>query len=103
MEITSSQAKYLRGLAHNLEPVVFVGQKGVTETLLKSVDENLAVHELIKIKFVDFKEKEQKQEIAAQILEITGSALAGMIGHVAILYRPHAKPEKRKIKLPVKK
>lgn len=103
MELTSSQAKYLRGLAHGLEPVVMVGQKGVTEALLKSVDENLTAHELIKIKFIDFKEKEQKQELSAQITKATKSQLAGMIGHVAILYRPHPESEKRQIKLPVKK
>ena len=103
MELTSSEAKYLRGLAHNLEPVVQVGQKGFTETLVKSVDANLTAHELIKVRFIDFKEKEQKQEITAKITKATHSALAGMIGHVAILYRPHPEPEKHKIKLPVKK
>lgn len=103
MELTSSQAKYLRGLAHNLEPVVQVGQKGFTETLVKSVDANLTAHELIKVKFVDFKEKAQKQEITAQLIQATNSALAGLIGHVAILYRPHPETEKRKIKLPAKK
>ena len=46
----------MRGLAHGLESVVIVGQKGVTEALIKSVDENLTAHELIKIKFIDFKE-----------------------------------------------
>lgn len=103
MELTSSQAKYLRGLAHNLEPVVQVGQKGFTDTLVKSVDANLTAHELIKIRFVDFKEKEQKLEITGQITKATHSALAGMIGHVVILYRPHPESEKRKIKLPAKK
>ena len=103
MELTSSQAKYLRGLAHSLEPVVMVGQKGFTETLVKSVDANLTVHELIKVKFLDFKEKEQKLEITSQITKATGSALAGLIGHVAILYRPHPEAGKQKIKLPFKK
>lgn len=93
----------MRGLAHNLEPVVQVGQKGFTDTLVKSVDANLTAHELIKIRFVDFKEKEQKLEITGQITKATHSALAGMIGHVVILYRPHPESEKRKIKLPAKK
>lgn len=100
MELTSSEAKYLRGLAHGLEPVVFVGQKGVTETLVKSVNENLNAHELIKIKFIDFKEKEQKQALTGEIVKATHSALAGIIGHVAILYRPHPEVDKRRIALP---
>lgn len=80
-----------------------VGQKGVTEALIKSVDENLTVHELIKVKFIDFKEKTQKQELSSQISKATQSVLAGMVGHVAILYRPHPETEKRQIKLPIKK
>jgi RNA-binding protein len=99
-ELTSIQAKYLRGLAHALKPVVFVGQKGVTPALIQSAEQAFQHHELIKAKFIDFKEKEQKKEIVAAIEKKTNSRLAGMIGHVAILYRPHSEPEKRKIVLP---
>lgn len=98
--LTSSQAKYLRGLAHGLKPVVFVGQKGVTAAVLSSVSEALGVHELIKVKLVEFKERGQKSSIAAAIEEKTDSALAGLIGNVAIFYRPHPDREKRKIKIP---
>ncbi len=42
------QKKYLKGLAHSKKPLVFVGQKGVTPTLIKAVDEALGTHELIK-------------------------------------------------------
>lgn len=98
--LTSSQAKYLRGLAHSLKPVVFVGQKGVTAAVLASVSEALGVHELIKVKFVEFKERGQKSAIAAAIEEKADCGLAGLIGNVAIFYRPHPDHEKRKIKIP---
>ena len=55
------QKKHLRGLAHKLSPVVYIGKKGVSDTLMKSLEEALNSHELIKIKFVDFKEKNQKK------------------------------------------
>ena len=99
-KLTSIQAKYLRGLAHALKPVVFVGQKGVTLALIQSAEQAFERHELIKVKFIDFKEKEQKEKIVAAIEKKTNSRVAGMIGHVAILYRPHIEPEKRKIVLP---
>ena len=99
-KLTSVQAKYLRGLAHGLKPIVFVGQKGVTDALIKSAGEAFQRHELIKVKFADFKEKEQKKVIAAEIEKKTDSRLAGLIGHMAILYRPHNDPDKRKIHLP---
>ncbi len=100
--LTGSQAKYLRGLAHGLKPVVYVGQKGITSALLDSVHEALSAHELIKLKFVDLKDRRMKAEFAAEIERRTASRLAGLIGHVAILYRPHPDPEKRKITLPAK-
>ena len=98
--LTSSQAKYLRGLAHNIKPVVHVGQKGVTAALKRSLEEALNRHELIKVKFIEFKEKEQKKKIAADIEAMNACRLAGMIGHVAIFFRPQKDPKKRKINLP---
>jgi RNA-binding protein len=99
-KLTSIQAKYLRGLAHALKPVVLVGQKGLSQTLIQSTDEAFRSHELIKVKFIDYKEKTQKKEIAAAIENKTDCRMAGMIGHIAIFYRPHSEPEKRKIILP---
>jgi len=101
-KLTGLQAKYLRGLAHGLKPVVFVGQKGVTDALIASTEQAFDRHELIKIKFIDFKEKKQKKEIAEAIEVKTGCLMAGMIGHVAIFYRQHDDPEKRRIGLPNK-
>ncbi len=99
-ELTSIQSKYLRGVAHGLKPVVFIGQKGLTDALIRSTEEAFDSHELIKIKFIDYKEKKQKKEIAGALEDRTGSRMAGMIGHIAILYRQHPDPEKRKIIFP---
>jgi len=94
------QKKYLKGLVHGMKPVVFVGQKGISPAVTKAVDESLAKHELIKVKFIDFKEKDQKKEIAGAIEKETASELVGMIGHMAIFYRRQKDPEKRKINVP---
>ena len=99
-ELKGSQKKYLRGLAHNLNPSAFVGQKGITETLIGEIDQALEARELIKIKFNDFKEKEQKNTLIKEIAKATQSHIAGMIGHVAILYRQNVDVEKQHIKLP---
>jgi RNA-binding protein len=94
------QKKYLKGLVHGMKPLVFVGQKGLSPTVTKAVDESLEKYELIKVKFIDFKEKGQKKEIAGAIEEETASELVGMIGHIAIFYRQQKDPEKRKINVP---
>ena len=94
------QKKYLRGLAHSLDPSILIGQKGLTDTLVRAMREELDRHELIKVKFNDFKEKEAKQAIVASLVEQTGCIPIGMIGHTAIFYRQNSNPEKRKILLP---
>ena len=99
-ELNGSQRKYLRGLAHGLNPAAFVGQKGVTDALVKEINEGLDAAELIKVKFVDNKEKNAKTALAREIAQRTGSHLAGLIGHVAIYYRKHRDPEKRQIRIP---
>ena len=92
--------KYLRGLAHSLKPLVLIGQKGVSPSLFKAIDEALDMHELIKIKFNEFKEKEQKKDVSGMIEKETGSEMVGMIGHTAIFFRQQKDPEKRKIIIP---
>lgn len=99
-ELKGFQKKYLRGISHGLKAVVLIGREGLTDGLLKAVDEGLSQHELIKVKFNDFKEKGQKAEITGELAARTGSGLAGLIGHTAILYRPQADPQKRRIRLP---
>ena len=96
------QKKYLRSLAHGLHPVVHIGKKGISETLLKSLEEALTSHELIKIKFIDFKEKDQKKEILLDLERKTGGELVGLIGHNAIFFRKSIDPEKNRISLPMK-
>jgi RNA-binding protein len=94
--LTSSQRKHLRGLAHHLEPVVRVGQKGVTESVVGETGRALEAHELIKVR-LDAEGKEKK-ELAEALAEAAGAELAGVVGKIAILYR--ARDEKPKIKLP---
>lgn len=94
------QRKYLRGVAHSLKPVVLIGQKGNTSEVLKAVESALETHELIKVKFIDFKEKDQKMEIINDFQKKSGCEMVGMVGHTAILYRKHHDLEKRKIILP---
>ena len=94
------QKKYLKGLVHGRKPLVFVGQKGLSPTVTQAVDEALEKHELIKVKFIDFKEKDQKEKIVGAIEKETASELVGMVGHMAIFYRQQKDPEKRKIHVP---
>lgn len=94
------QRKYLRGVAQGLKPVVLIGQKGLTPEVLLSAQNAFESHELVKVKFNDFKEKDQKKEISGRIEIETGAENVGMIGHTVVFYRRQEDPEKRKISLP---
>ena len=97
------QKKHLRGLAHAYKPVILIGQKGISESLSEALEEALDSHELIKVKFVDFKEKEQKKKMIEQLEKSAACEMVGMTGHIAIFFRQNRNPEKRKINVPKEK
>lgn len=94
------QRRYLRSLAHHLKPVLFIGKNGVTDALLTKLDRELDAHELIKIRFVEF--KRERRELTEQLASASRSEIAGAVGNTAILYREHPDPERREIELPTR-
>jgi RNA-binding protein len=101
-QLKGFQRTYLRGLAHSLKPVVMIGHKGLGEGTVTEIDQALDLHELIKIKFNEPKEKDLKLGLAAEIARVTSSELVGAIGHICIFYRRQADPEKRQIRVPLR-
>lgn len=97
MEITSKQRKTLEKLANSLSPIIIVGANGLTPTLQEKVVQCLTQHELIKIKFNDF--KDEKAELSNKIAQDADANLVRIIGNTAIFYRQNDDPEKRQIKL----
>src|SRR3954462_12512783 len=87
--LTNAELRKLKARAQLMEPMLKVGKAGLSEGFIKSVDETLKLHELVKIKFVDF--KEEKKTLAPQLAEKTSSELIMRVGNVAVLYRK--KPE----------
>ena len=84
-ELSGSRKRELKSMAHHLNPVIQIGQKGLSESLVKAFEKAIDDHELIKVKFVDF--KESKRELAENLGRDTGSCLVEIIGNVAIFYR----------------
>ena len=95
IELTNPQKRKLKALAQRLEPMLKVGKQGLSEAFLQSVNDALAHHELVKIKFGEF--KEEKKQLAPQLAEKTASYLVMLVGNVVVLYRQSPDPERRKI------
>lgn len=92
------QKRTLKAMAHAMKPTVTIGKGGVSSGLLQETDQALNDHELIKIRFNEF--KEQKAELLEAIAAAVGGEPVGLIGHIAILYRPRPNPADRRILLP---
>ena len=92
MVLDAAARKQLRSLAHNLEPVVRVGHAGVSDGVVAAVAQALLDHELIKVRLY---EPEDKVGMAALLASRCEATLCGIVGHTAILYRPH--PEHPKV------
>jgi RNA-binding protein len=97
MSLTPSQRRYLRGLAHPLKPVLLMGGKGVTPSVLAELEHALDDHELIKVKLAGG-DRDDRASALTQLLDASGAENVQTIGHVAVLYRRNQ--ELPKIALP---
>ncbi len=93
MNLTERQKNFLRREAHNLKPVLSVGDKGVTPALLKELDGALEHHELIKIR-VRSGDRDARNASIAELIATTGAVLISRVGNIAALYRPQRKSPK---------
>lgn len=92
MNPNKKQLKHLQSLSHALQPVVRIGQKGVTDAVLTEIDIALAHHELIKIK-IGVGDRDERKEIIAKIAADRDAHIIQQIGQVAVLFkRNHEKP-----------
>ncbi|MFG0316048.1 MAG: YhbY family RNA-binding protein [Planctomycetota bacterium JB042] len=85
IELTGAQRRWLRSRAQTMKPTVRLGGEGVTETARAEVLAALDRTELLKVRLHAGRDRKAD---AAMLAEATGSALAGLVGRVALLYRP---------------
>jgi RNA-binding protein len=93
LSLSNAEIRSLKAQAQRLKATLKVGKDGLSPQFLAALDEALKHHELIKVKFDDF--KEQKKELAPQLAEKSNSHLVTRVGNVVVLYRPkpvEAKP-----------
>ncbi|MEF8792250.1 ribosome assembly RNA-binding protein YhbY [Thiohalorhabdus sp.] len=89
--LTSKQHRFLRSRAHHLQPVVQVGDAGVSEAVIAAADEALAHHELIKVRFQQG-DKAERRVMTESLCAGTAAHLVQEVGRIAILYRPAEDP-----------
>lgn len=100
MNLSESQKKYLRGLGHELKPLVMVGDAGLSGAVLAEFELTITHHELIKVK-VRSGDRNVRDQIIENLCADAKTFLIQRIGNVALLYRAnHDKKKDKRIKIP---
>ena len=89
MPLTSRQVRYLRGLTHQLQPVVMIGDKGLSDNVKTEIQTALEHHELIKLKLRT--DRDSRQTMIKHISELYGAEKIHVIGQVACFYKRNNK------------
>lgn len=84
--LTGKQTRYLRSLAHHLNPIFQIGKGGVNDHLIQHIIEALETRELIKVSILN-NSSEDKSEAARQLSEQAGAELVQVIGRTIVLYK----------------
>ena len=100
LKLTTKQIAHLRGLAHSLNPVVMLGNNGLTDNIMKEIELNLNAHELIKIQ-VAGDDRDARKAIYVEICAKTNALAVHHIGKQLVVYRASETiKEKAKIHIP---
>ncbi len=86
MELSNTEKKTLKGLAHNLRPLVMIGQQGLKESIHSEMETALDFHQLVKVKIIA-DNREQRKTIIKQLSEQHKATVIQTIGHTAVFYR----------------
>ncbi len=87
LDITSQERSALRAAAHPLRPVVLIGDRGLSESVLKEIELNLNAHQLIKVR-VAGEDRDARNAMLETICDTLSCALVHHLGKTLIIYRP---------------
>ncbi|MDD6646623.1 MAG: ribosome assembly RNA-binding protein YhbY [Firmicutes bacterium] len=84
--ITGKQRSYLKKLAHDLDPIVFIGKNDLTENIIKEIDSLLELRELVKVKIQEGSLLDAK-DAANEVADMLEAEFVQAIGRKFVLYR----------------
>ena len=96
--MTSKDRAYLRSLATNIDPIFQIGKSGLSNNLIKQVDDALEARELIKITVLETA-NESAKALSVTLADSTNSIVVQVIGRKITLYRKRLKDSKININI----
>jgi putative YhbY family RNA-binding protein len=94
IQLTPTERKVHRALAHHLDPVVMIGNDGLTPSVLKEIDLALNSHGLIKVRVLG-DDRNQRESMFHELADQLGAAPIQHIGKLLIFWRPQPEKEKK--------
>jgi len=91
-KLGKSQLNHLRQLAHDIKPIIIIGNKGLTESVLEEIKIALDHHELIKVR-VNADDRDNRKEMINQIKQECDAESVITIGHIVGLYKQAKEPK----------
>ena len=95
--LTGKQKRYLRSLAHNIDPIFQIGKAGINDNMISQIDETLVNRELFRI-HIPQNNFDDKNDFAQSLSQATNSEVVQVIGSMIIIYRESQ--ENKEISLP---
>jgi RNA-binding protein len=86
MPLNTRFKQQLKAKAHKLKPIVFIGNNGLTENVIKEIDRGLNDHEIIKIR-IQASEREERQTLFAEACAAISAEAVQLIGGIGVIYR----------------
>ena len=91
--ITTKQRAQLRGLANSIDTILQIGKGGISDTLIKQVDDALTARELIKMRVLE-NAPIFSREAAVELAEKLNADVVQVVGTKFSLYRKNQKEPK---------
>jgi RNA-binding protein len=91
-ELTPAQRRELKARAHHLQPVVMIGDAGLTPEVAREIEASLKAHELIKVRVLG-DDREARMDLVTAICGETGAKAVQQVGKILVFYRPRPAEE----------
>lgn len=97
--LTGAQKTKLRGLGQTSPDNLLVGREGAATNVIAQLDRELAIRELVKVRFTGGQEREARAALHETLARATHSECVGAVGHTALFFRQNPEPAQQKIAL----
>ncbi|WP_201533246.1 YhbY family RNA-binding protein [Psychrobacter ciconiae] len=91
MQLDNETIRHLKGIGHQLKPIVMIGNNGVTQAIINEVDRALTDHELIKVK-LPAGSKHDRDVVSSELAAAANAYVIHTIGRMALLLRRNPNP-----------